>query len=41
MGPSDGTIPQGEPQRELLRAEGIPMRGDRVDLHEARFAPDL
>jgi DNA-3-methyladenine glycosylase II len=33
---ADGTIPQGLPQRELLRAEGVPMRGDRVDLEQAR-----
>jgi DNA-binding HxlR family transcriptional regulator/alkylated DNA nucleotide flippase Atl1 len=29
---ADGTIPKGEPQRRLLAAEGVPMKGDRVDL---------
>ena len=38
---ADGTIPQGLPQRELLRAEGVPMRGDRVDLEQARLPPEL
>ena len=38
---ADGTIPQGRPQRELLLAEGIPMKGDRVDLSEARLPPEL
>ena len=38
---ADGTIPQGLPQRELLRAEGVPMRGDRVDLDLARVPPEL
>ena len=38
---ADGTIPQGLPQRELLRAEGVPMRGDRVDLEQARLTPEL
>jgi methylated-DNA-protein-cysteine methyltransferase-like protein len=33
---ADGTIPKGRRQRELLRAEGVPMRGDRVDLERAR-----
>ena len=38
---ADGTIPQGLPQRELLRAESVPMRGDRVDLDQARLPPEL
>jgi alkylated DNA nucleotide flippase Atl1 len=38
---ADGTIPQGEQQRALLRAEGVPMRSDRVDLSEARLPLDL
>jgi methylated-DNA-protein-cysteine methyltransferase-like protein len=37
---ADGTISQGEPQRELLRAEGVPLRGDRVDMREARVPPE-
>ena len=38
---ADGTLTQGERQRKLLVAEGVPMRGDRVDMREARFPPDL
>ena len=38
---ANGTLPQGEPQRELLVAEGVPMRGERVDLEEARLPPEL
>ena len=33
---SDGTIPKGARQRKLLLEEGVPMRGDRVDLRRAR-----
>ena len=33
---ADGSIPMGQPQRELLLEEGVPMRGDRVDLDRAR-----
>ncbi len=33
---ADGSIPMGKRQRELLIAEGVPMRGDRVDLRLAR-----
>ncbi len=33
---ADGSIPQGERQRELLRREGVAMRGDRVDMKRAR-----
>jgi alkylated DNA nucleotide flippase Atl1 len=38
---ADGTLPQGEPQRKLLLAEGVPMRGERVDLDEARLPREL
>ena len=38
---ADGTLPQGEAQRKLLVAEGVPMRGERVDLDEARLPPEL
>jgi alkylated DNA nucleotide flippase Atl1 len=38
---ADGSIPKGRPQRERLLAEGVPMRGDRVDLRQARLPPDL
>ena len=34
---ADGTIPQGEVQRQLLEAEGVPMNGERVDLAAARL----
>jgi len=38
---ADGTIPQGQTQRELLLAEGVPMHGDRVDLNQARLPVEL
>ena len=38
---ADGTLPQGQAQRKLLVAEGVPMRGERVDLDEARLPPEL
>jgi len=34
---ADGSIPKGQRQRELLLGEGVPMRGDRVDLDRARL----
>ena len=34
---ADGTATQGERQLELLRAEDVPLRGERVDLVEARL----
>jgi len=34
---SDGTYAQGERQRRLLRKEGIPMAGKRVDLERAHI----
>jgi alkylated DNA nucleotide flippase Atl1 len=34
---ADGTVPMGPPQVERLREEGVPMRGDRVDLPRARW----
>jgi methylated-DNA-protein-cysteine methyltransferase related protein len=37
---ADGTLAQGERQRALLDAEGIPFRGERVDLRVARL-PEL
>lgn len=33
---ADGTLPKGERQRALLRREGVPMRGSRVDMEKAR-----
>jgi len=38
---ADGSLPKGASQRELLHREGVPMRGDRVDLREARLPPGL
>ncbi|HWF26495.1 MAG TPA: MGMT family protein [Solirubrobacteraceae bacterium] len=37
---ADGTLAQGAAQRERLRREGVPMRGERVDLRQARLARD-
>jgi alkylated DNA nucleotide flippase Atl1 len=34
---ADGSLTQGRRQRSLLLEEGIPMRGDRVDLRVARL----
>jgi methylated-DNA-protein-cysteine methyltransferase related protein len=34
---ADGSLPKGGRQRKLLVREGIPMRGDRVDLRQARL----
>lgn len=34
---ADGSVAKGERQLALLRAEEVPLRGDRVDLAEARF----
>jgi len=38
---ADGSLPKGRKQRELLLEEGVPMRGDRVDLDEARLPTEL
>jgi alkylated DNA nucleotide flippase Atl1 len=35
---ADGSLAQGARQRELLVAEGIPFRGERVDMDLARIA---
>ena len=37
---SDGSVAKGKRQRQLLRREGVPMRGDRVDLRHARLPPE-
>lgn len=36
---SDGVPAKGKRQVELLRKEGVPLRGDRVDLRRARYPP--
>jgi methylated-DNA-protein-cysteine methyltransferase-like protein len=37
---ADGTLARGERQRALLEAEGVPFRGDRVDMRIAQLPPD-
>jgi alkylated DNA nucleotide flippase Atl1 len=34
---ADGSLAQGERQRALLEAEGVPFRGARVDMRVARL----
>ena len=34
---ADGSLAQGQRQRDLLVREGVPMRGSRVDLDDARL----
>jgi methylated-DNA-protein-cysteine methyltransferase related protein len=34
---ADGTLAKGARQRALLEAEGVPFRGDRVDMRIARL----
>ena len=34
---ADGSMAMGRRQRRLLLQEGVPMRGDRVDLRRARL----
>jgi len=38
---ADGSLAKGAAQRDLLLREGVPMRGDRVDLEEARLPPEF
>jgi alkylated DNA nucleotide flippase Atl1 len=37
---SDGTWPKGDEQRTRLLAEGVPIRGQRVVMAEARIPPE-
>ena len=37
---ADGSLAKGEPQRRLLRAEGVPFRGKRVDMDIAWIPGD-
>jgi methylated-DNA-protein-cysteine methyltransferase-like protein len=34
---ADGSLAKGRRQRRLLEAEGVPFRGDRVDMQVARM----
>ena len=34
---ADGSLAKGDRQRALLRAEGVPFRGARVDMRSARL----
>jgi methylated-DNA-protein-cysteine methyltransferase related protein len=34
---ADGSLAKGARQRQLLEAEGVPFRGDRVDMRTARL----
>ena len=34
---ADGSIPKGARQRELLAREDVPLRGERVDMRQARL----
>jgi methylated-DNA-protein-cysteine methyltransferase related protein len=38
---ADGSLPKGASQRRLLLREGVPMRGERVDLAQARLPPEF
>ena len=34
---ADGSLAKGDRQRALLRAEGVPFRGERVEMRRARL----
>ena len=36
---ADGSLAKGERQRRLLEREGVPFRGDRVDMRRAWVPP--
>ncbi len=37
---ADGTLAKGQRQRRRLMAEGVPFRGERVDMRVARLPPE-
>jgi methylated-DNA-protein-cysteine methyltransferase-like protein len=37
---ADGSLAKGERQRRLLEAEGVPFRGERVDMPAAWVPPE-
>jgi alkylated DNA nucleotide flippase Atl1 len=37
---ADGSLAKGQRQRALLEAEGVPFRGERVDMRVARIPPE-
>jgi alkylated DNA nucleotide flippase Atl1 len=38
---ADGSVPKGERQLARLRAEGVPLRGGRVDVRTARIPAEV
>jgi methylated-DNA-protein-cysteine methyltransferase related protein len=38
---ADGSLAKGARQRALLEREGVPFRGDRVDMRVARLPDDV
>jgi methylated-DNA-protein-cysteine methyltransferase related protein len=38
---ADGSLAKAARQRALLEAEGIPFRGERVEMRAARLPPEL
>lgn len=38
---ADGSLAKGERQRGLLEAEGVPFRGERVDMRAAWWEPNI
>ncbi|MGH2763029.1 MAG: MGMT family protein [Thermoleophilaceae bacterium] len=38
---ADGSLAKAERQRPLLEAEGVPFRGERVDMREAWVPPQM
>ena len=34
---ADGSVPKGQRQLDLLRREGVPLRGNRVEMKECRI----